>query len=546
VYNAGERVEVFTSPAWVAVLWLFSSLLPGVALEWVAVGAGILAAAFGFLASARGAWLLWCGAGRRGVAVPVGLLVLVAVRPVWDFATSGLDIALCFAWLGACFWALTTLHFAAREQARLRRLRHWVPGRLATWVAVLIGFGPLVRPDLGIYSAGFLVLLLVARPAPKRAARLRLVLWAALVPCAYELFRMGYYAALEPNTALAKEAGQADWLRGLRYLKDFVLPYYLFIPVGALLGAAAYELRGSVQADRRIRLFMAVPLCCAALHAIYIVRVGGDFMHARMLLPSLFGALLPVAVIVATRPQRHLIAAFIVIVSWSIVSICALRPSYHHRSAVQDERAFYAAFSGSEHPVTLHDYRATPWAQDGWALKRLADKRRALIFGLQLGSHPIVSGVPNSSSPVPVVASLTNIGVLGYAAGPKVRIADQGAIADPIASRMRLEALTLPGGIHRPARSRAGHDKLLPAEWMAARFGPTGATAFPGVSLSQSWVIAARQALHCPPIRRLLVAVDSPMTLKHFMADVSDSFNLNGLRFSGNPVLAAHELCSQH
>src|SRR5918992_3618022 len=37
VWNAGERVEVFTSPLWVAMLWLLSSALWFVELEWISV-----------------------------------------------------------------------------------------------------------------------------------------------------------------------------------------------------------------------------------------------------------------------------------------------------------------------------------------------------------------------------------------------------------------------------------------------------------------------------------------------------------------------------
>ena len=39
------------------------------------------------------------------------------------------------------------------------------------------------------------------------------------------------------------------------------------------------------------------PLLGAALHALYVVRVGGDFMHARFLLPTTFALLMPAAVV---------------------------------------------------------------------------------------------------------------------------------------------------------------------------------------------------------------------------------------------------------
>ena len=533
VFNVGERVEVFTSPLWVAALWLFSSVLPGVALEWIAVVAGGLAAAVGFVAAARGAWFLWRGSARRGVAVPLGLLLVVAVRPVWDFATSGLETGLTFAWLGTCFWALAALHFAEPKR--------W--SRTAT--AVLIGLGPLVRPDLAIYSAGFLVLLFALPAAPKRAARLRLLLWAALVPVGYELFRMGYYAALEPNTALAKEAGQADWGRGWEYLKDFVRPYYLFIPVLALLGAALYELRDTMRARGPVLLFVAAPIACAAIHALYIVRVGGDFMHARMFLPSLFGAMLPVAVVVP-EGRKVLFAAALVVSAWAILAIAALRPSYgdpRQPRVVDDERAFYAAVSGSKHPVTLDDYRVTPYARNGWALRSLAERGRALVVQVPWTPLRSANGAPNASSASPVVGGAHAIGIIGYAAGPKVHIADQLALADPIASHFRIEALTLPGGMYRPARSKPGHEKYMAAEWIAARFGPPGARQLPGIRLSPTWLAAAQRSLSCPSIRTLLTAVDAPMTFDRFFSNVGQSFTLDRLRFSADPVQADRQLC---
>src|SRR5699024_2752372 len=36
---------------------------------------------------------------------------------------------------------------------------------------------------------------------------------------------------------------------------------------------------------------------CALLHIVYVLRVGGDFMHGRMLLLPLFALLLPVFVL---------------------------------------------------------------------------------------------------------------------------------------------------------------------------------------------------------------------------------------------------------
>ena len=119
-----------------------------------------------------------------------------------------------------------------------------------------------MRPDLAIFSVGFLVVLLSSPTADGWRPRLRIVALAVAVPLAYELFRMGYYAALVPNTALAKEASAADWSRGWHYLTDLVDPYYLVIPLVLLLAVAVYELRGSLAQRRTTLALVLCPVVC--------------------------------------------------------------------------------------------------------------------------------------------------------------------------------------------------------------------------------------------------------------------------------------------
>jgi len=545
VYNAGERVEVFTSPLWVAILWATSAVIRIVPLEWLAVVLGVAATLAGLSAAARGSLLLWRATGRTGLALPVGLLVLVALRPMWDFSTSGLETGLTFLWLGGSFLGVV------RATTK--------PGRWPRLSAVVIGLGPLVRPDLAIFSAGFLVALLATAPRDRRAWGLRLVAWAAALPFAYQIFRMGYFAALEPNTALAKEAGSSDWSRGWSYLKDFVDPYLLAIPI-VLIGAfVVLELRGGALPRRRLLLVGLAPVVAGALHALYVVRVGGDFMHARMLLPSLFGFLLPVSVVRPSPRGRHMLLG-LGVAAWALVCAVALRAPYaNHWSTgpIGDEHAFYVIFSGTQHPVTLHDYSHAAWAQDGQLLRQASQHSRALVLRIPVfGTHVQPNGSPDLHSPQPVVASAGAIGMMGYAAGPNVQLVDQLGLADPLASRTRVGPVVAPLSflyavqpgrdryVRVPARRRAGHEKYLPTEWVAARFGPRGEVSFPGISLSPTELAAARRALQCGPIRRLLTAVTAPMTPDRFLSNIGASFSLTSLRFPADPLAAAREVCS--
>ena len=102
VFNAGERVESFTSPAWLGLLTVGDIVSP-LRLEYTA-------AVLSIGCTAVGMWLATVGSARLAnsdrttsdkIRVPLGSVIFAALWPVWVWATSGLEIGLTFAWLGA-------------------------------------------------------------------------------------------------------------------------------------------------------------------------------------------------------------------------------------------------------------------------------------------------------------------------------------------------------------------------------------------------------------------------------------------------------------
>jgi arabinofuranosyltransferase len=522
VFNVGERVETYTSPLWTALLAVLAALAPFASLAWLSVGLGLVTSLAGFAAAAAGALRLH---GREGVALPLGLLVVTAVPTFWDFATSGLETGLIFGWLGATWWAV-------------------VAGRRPSAVAVLVGLGPLVRPDLAVFSLGFLALLVLSGPRSWRRAA-RLVAWAGAIPVAYELFRMAYFAALVPNTALAKEAGAAYWTRGAGYLAAFVVDYWLWVPLAALaaLGLAAV-LRGAPRG--RVAL-VAVPVACAVVHALYVVRLGGDYMHGRMLLPSVFGALLPAAVLVLER--RRAIAVSAVVVPWAVACGLFLQAPSRFVDGSKpwyDQRTTLSAEGGHAHPVTLAHYARYAFSQPtiGWRLAELARVRSAVVVDYVparrrvgdrvvpwLAPRPLPGAWAGREADAPVLALTGSLGRLGYAAGDDVRLGDFLGLADPVGARTRLV---------EPRVRRPGHEKQVPAAWYLARFA---AGELPPAVRPQ--VEAARAALACPPLSRLIAATSEPLTPRRMAANLAVAIQAHGLRVDPDPVRARAQVCGQ-
>jgi arabinofuranosyltransferase len=518
VFNRGERVEAATSPLWIAVLTVADVILP-FRLEWIAVIAGIVSTIAGIGLVLWGAWRLLPTRTRTAsaIVIPTGIWALVAFAPTWKFASSGLENGLFTLWFGATFALLV------RWVRDARSLPSW-------WIAVLIGLGPLVRPDLAIFSVCLVLAVLVAASAswPRRLAFVGVAL---IVPVLFEIFRMGYYDALVPNTAIAKEAGRSWWSHGWTYVRDSGASYWLWIPLVALALGGYVPLLRAFATERNRRAIALVAACAAAgmLHVVYVARVGGDFMHARMVLPGLTAFVAPVAVSAIERSIVRMAMPVVVIV-WALISIAFLRSS-------ADAPITFIGLP--RNAVTLKDYG---W-QPGGPL-RAWYTGPGVYFGTKKIDQPEHAGLPPS-----VVASY-GVGIDSYALGPNVYVLDMLGLGDSLTAHLKLA--------HRG--SAPGHEKPLPTPWVAARMLAPGAHlktkdfALPPFFLArplddptgtfEQRVQAARTALACGRLRELLARTDEHLTLGRFFANIGHSFGDTQLRISPEPADAVRQFCT--
>jgi arabinofuranosyltransferase len=533
VFDAGQRVEAFTSPLWLFMLWVSDVLTP-IPLEWIAVTLGLVCSFAGLAFAVVGASQLSRRASAtsesaRSFVVPFGILVFVAVLPAWVFETSGLETGLCFAWIGGSLAIL--VRWASSDDRRVRPHE-----------AVILGLGWLVRPELVLLSALFVVLTVFGQWDQDRAGdRLRHIAAMVALPVAYEVFRMGYYGSLVANTAIAKEGGEIRWHRGWSYFVDFERPYWLWFPAVLLLAFGYAPLLGAFKREsRRVTLVVAAFLAGALVEALYVVAVGGDYMHARLLLPALFTFCAPVAVIPMTR--RRLVA--LAVVPWAVVTTLMLRPP-----SLGDAPRVGAATLSSEFwgKVTAAQYGWGPHGPDRhwyrgpylYAQERPVRRRYARID---------VSAAP--SVPLPT-AVLRAVGLPSFAMGPRLNVLDVYGLGDSLTAH-----LANPPDSGGPARL-PGHEKPLPSAWIAARLTPSAsdpsATDFPDVSSPliapttgakfEQQVAYARAALRCPAIDQLQEASDAKLTVGRFFANIKDAFRNTRMRIPADPEQAYREYC---
>ncbi|MGA2838197.1 MAG: hypothetical protein ABSF84_16525 [Acidimicrobiales bacterium] len=531
VYNVGERVEAYSDPLWLFLVALVHEVLPFASLEWTSVVLGLAFTVAGVLLGGRAVQRL---VGARGdqLVVPIGLYLFSVVAGVWEFVTGGLEMGMVFGWIGLSFWLLVRVE---------RRRRAAVP------TAVLLGLGTLIRPELVLESVVFMcaLILVVASPGwlgpTARFRRYGLpVVAAAALPLVYELFRMAYFALVVANTALAKSAGSTWWSQGFTYLWNFVAPYTLWLPfllVVPLMVPRVVRWRRS--GDRTGVVVLMTPIAAGLVDVLYVVAIGGDYQHARLLLPAFFAICVPLCLEV-DQLRTLAVIPVVGIAVWSVVCLGWLRYDPHHAffgeiHGISNERDTWIGGQDGLHPVALSSYGAftspARYYRDVAADDKHAGRQEMII---STDPYFLLSGqiVVPASSPLPVnlVVGLREIGSRGLVAGPDVYVFDSNSLANPIGAHMIVPRGTVPGG------------KRIGPAWMIARFG-TPSVHVPASVATLASIDAARTALHCGNLASYLHAITSPLTFSRALSDLTHSFAFTTMTFGADPVAAERQLC---
>ncbi|WP_232541974.1 flagellar motor control protein ZomB [Nocardia bovistercoris] len=551
VFNAGERVETNTSTAWTYIVWFFSWLTE-LRLEYVVLAVAMVLSLAAMVFAMLGASRLW-GGPRSALLLPAGALVYIAVPPARDYVTSGLESGLVICWLGLLWWQL--MRWARAERVGVAGLFGLV---------FLAGLAPLIRPEMTLVGALALLMIFLA-PMPRfrfgpSALRLLIVAVAGLLPMGYQIWRMGYYGLPYPNTAVAKDAGGAKWGQGLTYLWDLVGPYYLVVPLlvlllagvtagragGAFTRSAPGESEPGVRArlDRwRVRLrtpaaVVALVLVSGAVLTVYAVRVGGDFMHGRMLLPQLFLFLLPVAVLPVRLPERGtrgIDPAFaIVVAAWAATAGWALFAANTtaittgtkiSASGIVDERIYYVLNTGHDHPIRAEDYLDYP------RIRAMVNDITATPDGGVLLNSPSYMFWYVAPPPAPIPADgvghtvyFLNLGMTSMNVPLEVRVIDQMGLAYPLAAHT--ERLT---------DGRIGHDKSLYPDWVIVESGMVDRKPWMPWYLDEDWVAQARVALTCPDTQALMVSYREPLTFERWRHNLRNALHFAEYRIDRVP-----------
>ena len=586
VFNAGERVESNTSTLWTYLIY-FTHEVTGGRLELVVLGVALTLSMLAVVFAMLGTRVMYRGtrrvpAGAPMVLLPFGVLIYVMLPPARDFASSGLETGLVICWIGV-MW----LGMQRWARAGHREYRFGLPAPEMAVLAFIAGLGPLVRPEMALAAVVFLGLMAAAAQSWRHLAWL--VAIAGTVPVLYQLWRMSYYALPYPLTAVAKDAGGSKWGRGLEYLWDLLSPYTLLLPLAVVLvaglvclwavanplpglrarlarsgrgGAGGGDDDDNTAIGRLLRLRAGVrstPVVTAAFLVValvmllYVTRVGGDFMHGRVLLPSLFLLLLPVSVVpLPIGPARDagdahvrrvavpvVAAAWLVVVGWAVTVEVTQdpfrdQPETITSAGIVDERQFYIQRTGHRHPLLAEDYLDFPRMR---ALVRdVASNQTGAVF-LPVPGFQDRWDVVSYDRPMPGLAPFElpedpmktvvflNLGMTSMNLPLDVKVYDTVGLASPLAAHT-----------DRMEDGRIGHDKFLPYDWVLAETGVVeDPVNFPRW-IDVNWVNQAEVALQCPATQALIESYSAPLTRELRWSNLVNAFSFAEYRVNRIPA----------
>jgi hypothetical protein len=242
----------------------------------------------------------------------------------------------------------------------------------------------------------------------------------------FTLWRVSYYGDLFPNTYYAKSADVAWFVQGWHYLQLYLEKYWLVLIGPLLLLAAPLLARRDADDEATGASFTAARQALlsgtiAAVYVLYVVRVGGDFMFARFLIPATPFLLILLELgwlrVFASRPARGYVFAGLVLGGMLV----------------------------SPTPVTGYEFRydvANEWAY--YSRERVADlDHEAEVLA------PFFEGLPVR------VAFYGDEARVMYKARLAVAIESSAALTEPILAREPLQQ-----------RGRPGHEKYPSAEYL--------------------------------------------------------------------------------
>ncbi|MBA4313223.1 MAG: hypothetical protein C0417_11400 [Chlorobiaceae bacterium] len=270
VYNTGERVEGYTNFLWTLLIAgglklqidpvLFSSIL-GILFH---LGTLILFILISIRTQLQETSFKYF--------IPLTALLLSLNRDSNVYATSGLETSMYTFFIVAGFFFLS-----------LDKIRRNI---LIAGIFALLAM--LTRPDGIIFLASVLIYFIIITENKWKNC-LIFLLPSIFIFLPYWIWRWNYFGFFFPNSFYAKSIGLTYYSQGLEYVWLYFQTYYglIILFVAAIIALLRFKTISRIKQE--LKIISNHPILIAGifsiLYILFVIRIGGDFMHARFLIP---------------------------------------------------------------------------------------------------------------------------------------------------------------------------------------------------------------------------------------------------------------------
>ena len=203
----------------------------------------------------------------------------------------------------------------------------------------------------------------------------------ALIVGTWFLFKLSYYGDILPNTYYLKAASNTSLSRGLFYVYSFFTEYGLFLFF--IIGAVYFR---KFFSKTNFKLILTGMIC---IWLLYVIKVSGDFMEYRFIVPIMPLIYILISVIISSMPSWK---------SKAIVVYFLLIFSFYHAT-------WFERTNGIEPISDLHEHIVDE--KENW---KVVGQTLGTIFS---GANPpVIIGVTTAGA-IPYYSKLPSIDMLG-------------------------------------------------------------------------------------------------------------------------------------
>jgi arabinofuranosyltransferase len=386
VWNPGERVQSYTHPLWMLICCGMYAVTREYFYSLFIVGA---------LVSVGALAIVTLRLSRSQVLATSLLLAATLSHAFVDYSTSGLENPLTHLLLALLAWVY---------------LGQLPDERRFKYLCLIGGLALLSRPDNGALFGP--AVLAGAVQAYRRGTKLRALLRAALIGgiplYAWEAFSLIYYGSLVPNTALAKLNSGIDGSELIEQGFFHIAATLDFDPLTLVVVLAGMVSPLLAKQWRLLPLSLGI-----ALHLLYTIKIGGDFMLGRFFTAPMFMAM-----------------------------VCLSQLRRPGLLSVGIATAVLVALGLAAHPNTFEiNTRLTEPHNKGRTWRGITDERTLLWDGNSLLKSGRIHELPHPrwwarAKPGAKVEVDGALGYRGLVNGPDVHWVDRTALSDPLLARL--------------------------------------------------------------------------------------------------------------